>query len=399
MRAEVGMRRAVGASRIQSGHVGIDVLTARSRLTVPVPMVSDASAFVEYEQDVRNADKHILALGADQGLGHSTRLYGRHELLSSLGSLYELSSGKRTYRTLAGIESEYMADGTVFSEYRMDDAINGRDAQAALGLRNGWTFSNGLRLGSTFERTKSLGAGVNESTALTGTLEYFGDSRWKGSTSLELRRSSTERSLLNTWAVAVKFNVDWTLLARNTIYLRSGTNGGGFGLKARQRIGAAYRPVQSNALNWLAYYEQRFESGRQTMGLSDHHHAHIAAAVANTQISKRTTASARVAAKQVTERGYGFTSRTAALLLAARIAHDVTERWDVGLALAQKFGGAAGVQQALGAEIGYQMQKNLWLSFGYNVLGFDDSEFSNMVQSSRGIYFRIRYKFDEDSWS
>ena len=42
--------------------------------------------------------------------------------------------------------SSYMKDGDVFSEYRLADAISGREAEAAIGLRNQWTIAEGVRL-------------------------------------------------------------------------------------------------------------------------------------------------------------------------------------------------------------------------------------------------------------
>ena len=54
------------------------------------------------------------------------------------------------------------------------------------------------------------------------------------------------------------------------------------------------------------------------------------------------------------------------------------------------------VQHAMGVEVGYQLQDNLWLSAGYNWRGFSDRDLSGSDYTNRGVYVRIRFKFDED---
>ena len=79
-----------------------------------------------------------------------------------------------------GIDTEYMKDGRVFSEYRIRDAISGGDTEAAFGLKNLWSIAPGLRLGTSFERVKAIaGSGQNENTALALALEYTGSPLWK----------------------------------------------------------------------------------------------------------------------------------------------------------------------------------------------------------------------------
>jgi len=53
-------------------------------------------------------------------------------------------------------------------------------------------------------------------------------------------------------------------------------------------------------------------------------------------------------------------------------------------------------QWAEGAEIGYQVQTNLWLAAGINWSGFDDRDLSGSDYTRKGVYIRLRWKFDED---
>lgn len=52
-------------------------------------------------------------------------------------------------------------------------------------------------------------------------------------------------------------------------------------------------------------------------------------------------------------------------------------------------------QNAAGAEIGYLVTANLWLSGGYNWAGFRDRDLTGSEYTSQGGYLRLRFKFDE----
>ena len=58
----------------------------------------------------------------------------------SLTGPYGLNNQQRQNATVIGLNTEYAKeDGSLFSEYRVRDAISGGDAEAAMGLRNLWT--------------------------------------------------------------------------------------------------------------------------------------------------------------------------------------------------------------------------------------------------------------------
>jgi hypothetical protein len=58
--------------------------------------------------------------------------------------------------------------------------------------------------------------------------------------------------------------------------------------------------------------------------------------------------------------------------------------------------GFANRQQNLGAEIGYQLKQNLWLSTGYNFLGFFERDLPGGSDARQGAFVRLRFKFDEN---
>ncbi|HWZ48619.1 MAG TPA: hypothetical protein VNX00_10435, partial [Herbaspirillum sp.] len=286
VKAEIGTRIVRGAiDRAGSGNATgqeeeeIDLLTLRSRISSAVPGLPKANMYGEYEQDVRRADKRALALGAEYALSDKARLYGRHEVISSLGSAYEIEENARSYRTLLGIEGDYTEGGQAFSEYRGARPMTGRGAETAYGTRNSWQVNEKLNVRSSFERTRSLsgrdanesgkGRSATEATGISTVLEYRHSQQLKGTTGLDVRVSDADTSYLYTLGIGYRWDENWTVLGKNALYVVRGkgeaTNGGRDQLRARQRIGLAYRETQGNRVNALGYYEHRtVRSGERT---------------------------------------------------------------------------------------------------------------------------------------
>ena len=151
-----------------------------------------------------------------------------------------------------------MKDGDVFSEYRLADAISGREAEAAIGLRNQWTIAEGVRLHTGFERLHAIAGVEREATAASVGLEYLASARFKSTARLEWRNDSSSDSWLSTAGFAQKLSRNWTMLARN-YYQLTVPEGTPNQVQDRFSIGAAYRDTTTNRLNLLTRYEFRVE--------------------------------------------------------------------------------------------------------------------------------------------
>ena len=158
----------------------------------------------------------------------------------------------------------------------------------------------------------------------------------------------------------------------------------------------AYRDTLTNRVNGLAYYEHRAVSAGTT-GL-DNETAHIFSMHANVQVARRWALSGRYAGKYKTMSGRNGNSRVAGHLLSGRITRDIGKRWDIGGAASMLADSVGQRKQAYGMEVGYLVKDDLWLSAGYNLTGFSDRDFAGMADTEKGFYFRMRYKFDENSF-
>lgn len=403
--------------------------TVRARLSSPVPGLPQAQVFVEGEQDVKDGSRHTVAVGGNYAITDKTRAYARYELISSLNSPYAADSTQTHNVGIVGIESAYMEGGRVYNEYRLADSIDGRSAQAALGVRNTFKVTDHLRVTAGLEHTRTLSGasnsvnsgngyastGLGESTAITGGAEYSsGD--FKASGVLEARHGDDADTRLFSAGAGYKLSPAVSLLARSVISDSEGqgANAGNERHLQRHQVGLAYRPVDSDTWNTLARYEHRSEkivgggnsagafSGGSAFGsdfgnasLPGTTSADIVTAHLNVNPDRGTVITARYAAK-VSRADDGLLASTYwAHLLQARWTRDLNKDWDIGIQAGVLYGKGGGLQKTAGVEVGYQAYKNTWISAGYNVVGLNDRDLAANEYTSKGAYVRLRFKFDE----
>ena len=386
--------------------------SVRVKLIAQVPALPQASVFGEYEQDIEDATRRVAAVGGEYRLGQGSRVYARHELIASLGNRYTVSDTQQRNASVLGIQTDTVTNGTLFSEYRLRDALDGREAEAAIGLRNRWALGGGLSASTGYERVRSLrghGTGSGESTAVTGGLEYTGARDWKGAARLELRNSTSSDSVLSTVGIAYKLSDQWTALGKNLLAIT--TNRAASDKRDDWlQFGLAYRESDANRVNSLLRAEFRHES------VADHNasgagpapaavagatpdsnrNVAIVSAHLNLQPSARLLLSGRIAAKWAAENSLGIVSHTNTQLIGARATYDLAREWDIGLQAGVLMSGDARARQwGLGAEVGRVVAENLWLSVGWNLFGFTDRDLTAQDYTNPGVYLRLRWKFDE----
>jgi len=405
LRAEVGLRQsrevapAASSASVAVGSTTVaqpDLTSVRAKVAAQVPGLPQAGVYVEGEQDVRDSGRRMVALGGDYRLAGGSRLYGRHELISSLGSNYALNDDQQRNATVFGVDSDYMKDGRVFSEYRArGTTLDGRQAEAALGLRNLWNVAEGVRVNTTFERVKVLsGSTNNEAVAVTGAIEFNRSNDFKANARLELRHAVDSDNLLNTLGMAYRLTDTWSLLGKNTLAVARSRSTDSIRLSELLQTGVAYRALATLGWNGLAKYEYKLESDD---GIANTRRGvHSVAVSANYQPIRDTVFTARYAAKIVRDRSNGLDSRSLGQLVGGRVTHEISRDWDVG-ATAQVMvdGGTRSRQFGAGVEAGYQVRTNTWVSVGYNFLGFREPDMAGADATARGAYVRLRMKFDE----
>jgi hypothetical protein len=406
MRLEVGGRysteTATPASASTAAPPGLtpnEVRSARVKFTTPIPKLAKASLYGEYENDVVETENRLAAVGGEYQIRSKSRLYARYEFIDSIGGPFELNNLQSQNTTVVGLDTEYMKEGQLFNEYRMRDAISGREGEAATGLRNQWHVAEGVRLSTGFERvTPVIGDSRTEATAVTGGIEYTRNPNWKGTARLELRSAEANDSLLNTFGYARKLSRDWTFLGKTIVYLVDGKGpGGGDKTQARIQAGLAYRETKTDRWNALSKYEFKIEDDATQASVDLQRQVHILSLQANYQPTADWIFSGHYAGKLVFEKSNDQDNTYNAHLLSFRVIYELTKRWDVGLNTSALFSGdLRSAQYGIGPEVGFTIRNNLRLGVGYNVIGFHDRDLGAEDYTQKGVYLALRFKFDEE---
>lgn len=358
----------------------------------------------ELQREMGAGGTMLYRVGADWRVAEKTRLYTRYERLRAWGGAYGLGVGDTTSAFAMGMDTQYMQDGSLYTEYRLVGADGGRNVQSALGLRNGWRLAEGLRLLTSVERTNSSVANASSTTGTTASgsataaavgLEYVASELWKGSGRLEWREDASNTNWLMTLGVARKLDSDWTMLARDYYNLVQPLVAAAASRRQnRFQVGFAYRPVDNNKFDALGLYERKMDrdSSAGTDSTTD-----VISLRGNYHPSRPWWLSGRYAYKRVNELLLASVNDSyRAQLLGARVTYDITNRWSIGglFSVLQGQGGAR--QYAYGVEVGYVLVDNLLVTVGYNWRGFSDKDLTASDYTNQGWVLGMRYKFDED---
>jgi hypothetical protein len=362
----------------------------------------------EVEGDVSGDRRRRFAVGADYAIAERTRLYGRYERQQGWVQLGGVSDVGRTAGVFSlGVDTSYLQDTQLFSEYRLRDAISGRDLQLASGVRNQWSVAEGWRINTAFENLRVVSGQTAPANAVSVGVDWTANPLWRGSGRVEVRNSGDRsdtpdndrfRTTLLQGLLARKLDRDWTLLARNQ-YLKTDYAARGDVTQDRAQLGLAYRDTDTNRSNALAKIEYRTETDGSNAAVGTlKSRAWIASLHGDYHPSRPWWMTGRLAGKWQKDRfENGVASDFKAQLLSGRLVWDVTENWDAGLMAATQFGDNGARQSAYGVEVGYLLQQNLWLSAGYNATGFaGDADLAGYEYTRRGAYIRLRFKFDEN---
>jgi len=378
-----------------------EVRSVRTKATTRMPYLPDARVSAEVEQDVVKTDQRRVALGADYQVSSRSRVYAIHEFINSLGGEFELTESQQNYRTLFGVESEVLQNTRSYNEYRVRDALDGRQSEASVGLRNEWQVDRGVKLQTTFERiTPFTGTQTTESTAVTEAIEVTGADNWKATARGEVRMATDQDTYLHTLGYARKLDQDWTFLGRTLFNYQDNKREDSQDLRQnRFQVGFAWRQVDQDVWNALFLYEYRTESG-VTMydDLGTKRQVHLLSTNLNYQPNEDWIWTNRLAAKWVHEELDPFSDDFSAYQDNGRILRKFEDRWDVGLNYALMWTGDQDeFNYGLGPEIGFWWKRQMRFGVGYNFWGYVDRDFDTSGETQKGLFISFSMKFDEDN--
>ncbi|MGI9247900.1 MAG: OmpA family protein [Woeseiaceae bacterium] len=119
---------------------------------------------------------------------------------------------------------------------------------------------------------------------------------------------------------------------------------------------------------------------------------------ANRRINAATQLSLQYAFKYVRSEfdGDDYTGYTD--LIGIDYRHAFSDRWDAGAntSIYHSYESEI-IDYGIGVDVGYNVGRNMWLTLGYNFLGFDDEDFAQARYTAAGPYLRFSIKADQRS--
>ncbi|MGI9203986.1 MAG: OmpA family protein [Woeseiaceae bacterium] len=355
----------------------------------------------ELSDTAQNVDfPTTMVFGADYRIRQGVELFAEHEEAS--GPLLETSMTRLGVKAApwnrAQINSSVTTESTEFGPRLFSNVglIQGFE------LSDHWTLDVGVDQANTisdstirqFDPDRELVSGsfTDDYTAVFVGAGYAAD-LWSASSRVEYRNSDTEkrRSLLSGWYREPALGHG---LSAGLNVFTSDLETGAQTSAANFKFGWAWRKSESrwSLLNRIDLILedtdlllQREESRRLINNLN-----------ANRRISSRTQLSLQYAFKYVktmfdSQEFSGFTD-----LIGLDFRRGFKSRWDWGAHASVYHSYESKVfDYGLGLDVGFNIRDNMWVSVGYNVAGFHDSDFTAARYTAQGPYLQISVKADQ----
>ena len=378
------------------GSIDNQYTSLKARLTGKV--TEDVSLYGEIEADISDTSRRRAAVGGEYRINDKSRLYARHEFENTLtGSSNGFSlDGGSTQSSVLGIDTSYMKDGQLFSEYRLTGAANGFDASAAVGIRNQWNVAEGLTINTSAERQalRPVDGAKGDAVAMSIGALYSANPIYKAAGKLEYRTSRTTDQWNVTAAYDRKLSDNWSAVGRELLMYTHDRwdTGAGDQTQNRFQIGLAYRDTLSNKFHSLMRFEHRIDNSTAIADPKESSTA-IFSLHGNYHAMRSTTVSGQVAFKSVNEVFGNVRSKWQGSLVSGRYTYDINDRFDFSL-FASRMWGSGGSVAGAGIEAGTRIIDNVWLGVSYNKGKFADTELFSSNASWTGWHLRLKYKFE-----
>ncbi len=389
----------------------------RSRLQVPIAkkltFVAQNELTLSKESDSVFPDRTVLGLNWEAMPGVN---------LSLTQQFYTSGQFKGNSITSLNVNGEHKLgeDTTLTGRFSILNGTNELTAQGALGLKQGWTISPGLRLSLGYEHVfgnffGNNGSGrqfaqpfaVGQSAAALGFasgdtysvgIDYTDNPNFKANARFEHRTSSSGSNTVISANATGKITPELTGLVR---YHQAGSSNQklqGLGDTANLKVGLAYRNPKDDKFNALFRYEYRKNpaivpetilSGSGS-GSEDHTFALEGIYAPNWQWEFYGKYALRNSTSYIAD---DFSSSSTTNLGQLRATYRLGYSWDL-VGEARFISQSDYTETGFVLETGYYITPNLRLSAGYALGNVDDRDFSG-TRSAGGPYVGITMKLNE----
>ena len=349
-------------------------------------------AYLTGEREIGAQNRQRLELGTEYQLHNKVSVYARAEQIDSTSNVSSLNPDERRINASLGFKSDWLPSTQLYSEYRLQGAIDGRELQAVNGVRGAYeikpklTFSPSLEVIDTLEGNDSVDA-----IALSLSLVDNSRDNLRQAIRFETRQGQQSDFYSLDYSYAARINLDWSALYRDQLTTerpRVGENT----TRNTLTLGLARRPLHDN--RWHSLYLLQWKEERNIA--EDERRAYILSTHQNYQFRRDLTLSARLAGKLQTQvidsRSFDSTSQ----LVGGRLSWGINRRWDIDLRMGLLSADLGeDLRHSVGVGANYLINKNLRFGLGFNFVGFRDDDLDAQKYHAEGVYFGLQYKFDE----
>jgi uncharacterized repeat protein (TIGR01451 family) len=392
------LEKTVGSNlRIESGlkytesehkNLNRDSTMGSARITWQPDFYKDINTYVEYEQDLEVSDINRQEFGVEHSISNNGKIYLKQEKLSNLNSEIELSETKtENSKTIVGVNYGLNENTDLYSEYRIDEVISQKDAEAVVGVRNKFEINEFWKGNVAIERIESIEGERDSTSSLAAAFEHTQNKNWKTIYRLQYRNSEAGDYYMGSVGYIRKLNTNFSLLLKNSLAYEEGSST----TKNRFYSGISYRDNKENSLNYLLKYENEYIKEDDL-----YDNSHQLAFQFNKKLNKDMTINGMYSIKHITSEAEDF--NYTANWLSGRFSYDINEKFDFGLTGSYLFDNETSKNYVLGLESGMMVQKNMWLSAGYNFEGLEDNKYSDESFTKKGFYLKFRMKLTEEDF-
>ena len=269
-------------------------------------------------------------------------------------------------------------------------------------LNDRWTLDIGIDQSNTliqpdariFDPDRDIVSGsLNEDFLAIFTGAMYSSDTWSANSRVEYRNSDSEERTTVLVGWYREPTVGHGLSAGLTIFQSDNISGNEL-VTANLKIGWAYR-MANRKWSFLNRTDLIYEDA--TLGSVEQNSWRLINNFnANHRFSAAMQMSLQYAFKYVRSEfdGDGYTGYTD--LVGIDLRRGMRGRWDVGIntSIYHSYKSKV-IDYGFGIDVGYNLRENMWLTLGYNVVGFHDSDFAQARYTAQGPYLRFSIKADQ----
>ena len=342
-------------------------------------------------------------VGADYALTSAIELFAENEW--TMGELQD------TEMTRMGLRATPWQGANLQSSVSRDSQENGERTFASMGLTQGfkiserWTGDLALDKSKTIREPGAVPLNINvpiaqgtandDFTAVSTGLTYQAET-YTVVTRLETRNAETENKVgaLVNWERKL---IDGVAYALATQLFDTDRADGSSSVDADIRLSLGYRP---NSSNWITLdrLEYKLDEEESALGSTTRQRKLVNNFVTNYKPDHENQLAINYGVKYVIDSFDGDEYNGMTHLLGGEYRHDFTKVIDFGLHAHTLYSANSNnYLYSSGLSVGFQLARNIWLSLGYNVDGFEDRDFSAAGYTAQGAYLQFRMKFDQNT--